>query len=97
MKNLRLPTQEEGVAEDIFAGVLATLVEAIHVKLTNEGVDIAVSEVFGEDVVLEVIDLLDGKLAPVGHPVNDCLVVFVLEDLETLLDEIGNRGVNRIA
>ena len=77
MEDLRLSFQEEGMAEDIFAGVFATFVEAVHIKLTDEGVDIAVTEVFGEDVVLEVIDLFDGELAPVSHPVDDRLVVFV--------------------
>ena len=78
MEDLGLSSQEEGVAEDVFAGVLAALVEAVHVELADEGVDVAVPEVLGQDVVLEVIDLLDGKLASVGHPVDDRLVVLVL-------------------
>lgn len=48
-------------------------------------------------MVLEVVNLLDGELPSVGHPVNDRLVVFVFEDLETLLNEIGNRCVNILA
>jgi hypothetical protein len=97
VEDLWLSAQEEGVAEDVFAGVFAALMEAVHVELADEGVDVAVPEVFGEDVVLEVIDLLDGKLAPVRHPVDDRLVVLVLQDFEALLDEIGNRCVNKIA
>ena len=85
-----LSFQEEGMAEDILAGVFATFVEAVHVELSDERVDVAVSEVFGEDVVLEVVNLFDGELASVGHPVDDRLVVFVLEDLEALLNEIGD-------
>jgi hypothetical protein len=49
-----------------------------------------VPEEFGEDVFLELIDLLDGKLAAVAHPVDNGLVLFVLEDLEALLDEVGH-------
>ena len=97
MKDLRLSFQEKGMTEDIFARVFATFVEAVHVELTYEGVDIAVAKVFGEDMVLEVIDLFDGELASIGHPVNDRLVVFVFQDIETLLDKIGNRCVNRFA
>ena len=85
------------MTENIFAGVFATFVETVHVELTYEGVDIAVAKVFGEDVVLEVIDLFDGELASIRHPVNDRLIVFVFQDIEALLDEIGNRCINRFA
>lgn len=77
VEDLRLSTEEEGMAEDVFAGVLATLVKAVHVELSNEGVDVSVPKVFGEDMILKVVDLLDGKLASVGHPVDDRLVFFV--------------------
>lgn len=97
VEDLGLSSQEERMTEDVFAGVFATLVEAVHIELSNEGVDVAVSEVFGKDVVLEVINLFDGELPSVGHPVNDRLVVFVFEDLETFLYEIGNRCVNILA
>ena len=82
VEDLRLPSKEVWVTEDVFAGVFATFVEAIHVKLSDERVDISVSEVFGEDVVLEVIDLFDGKFPSVGHPVDDRLVVFVLKNFK---------------
>ncbi len=45
--------------------------EAIHVKLSNEAVDIPVPEEFGEDVILKLINFFDGKLASVGHPVDN--------------------------
>lgn len=77
MKDLWLSAEEEGMAEDIFAGIFAAFMEAIHIELANEGVDIAVAEVFGEDMILEVIDLFDGKLASVGHPVDDRFVFLV--------------------
>ena len=65
------------MAEDVFAWVFATLMEAVHVELPNEGVDISVPEEFWEDVVLELIDLFDGELTPVAHPVDDGLVLLV--------------------
>ncbi len=77
VQDLWLPAEEEGMAEDVFAGVFSTFVKAVHVELANERVDVAVSEVFGEDMILEVVDLLDGELASVSHPVDDGLVFFV--------------------
>lgn len=47
VKDLGLSSQEERMTEDVLAGVFATLVEAVHVELSNERVDVAVSEVFG--------------------------------------------------
>ncbi len=89
-EEMGLAAEEEGVAEDILAGILAGLVEAVHIELPDEAIDVPVSEVFGEDVFLEFVDLLDGKLAAVAHPVDNGLVLFVLEDLEALLDEVGH-------
>jgi hypothetical protein len=83
--------QEARMAEDIFAGILARLMEAVHVELPNEAIDIPVPEEFGKDMVLELIDLLDGELAAVGHPVNHRLVFLVLQDLKALLDKICHR------
>ena len=77
-----MPPQEVWVTEDVLAGVFATFVEAVHVELSYERVDISVPEVFGEDVVLEVIDSFDGKFPSVGHPVDDRLVVFVLKNFK---------------
>ena len=82
MQDLRLSFKEVWMTEDIFTGIFTAFVEAVHVELSYERVDISVPEVFGEDVVLEVIDLFDGELPPVGHPVDDRLVVFVLKNLE---------------
>lgn len=78
------------MTEDIFAGVFAGLVEAVHVELSDEAIDIPVSEEFGQDVVLELIDFFDGKLPSVGHPVDDGLVLLVFEDFKALLDEVGH-------
>ena len=90
VQDLGLSAEEEGMTEDVLAGVFAAFVEAVHVELADEGVDVAVAEVLGQDVVLEVIDLLDGELASVAHPVDYPFVLLVLEDLETLLNEISH-------
>ena len=82
------------MAEDVLAGILPALVEAVHVELPDEGVDIPVPEELGKDLVLKIIDLLDGEFPAVGHPVYDGLVILVLEDLETLLDKVGDRGID---
>ena len=79
------------MAENVFAGVFATLVKPIHVELSDERVDVLVPEVFGEDVFLELIDLFDGELASVGHPMYDDFVLFVLKDVKAFLDEVGDQ------
>lgn len=73
-----MTSDEIGVTENIFTGVFTTLVEAVHVQLSDERVDISVSEIFWEDVVLEVIYLFDRELFPVGHPMYDSFIFFVL-------------------
>lgn len=47
MEDLRLSSQKEGVTEDIFAGILAGLMEAVHVELSDEAVNVSVPEIFG--------------------------------------------------
>ncbi len=36
--------------------------ETVHVELSDEGVDVAVSEVQGQNLLLEELYILDGKL-----------------------------------
>ena len=88
-----LSAEEEGVTEYVLAGVFAAFVEAVHVELAYEGVDVAMSEVLGENVVLELINLLDRKFTPIGHPVDNRFVLLVFKDLEALLDKIRYRIV----
>lgn len=47
VEEIGMSALEKGVTEDILGWVFAALVEAVHVKLTYEGVDVTVSEVFG--------------------------------------------------
>ena len=65
--------------------------EAIHVELTNKTIDVPMPKIFGEDAVLKVIDILDGELSAIGHPVNYRLVFFVLEYFKTFLNEVSHR------
>ena len=91
-----LSPQKVGVAENVFAGVFATLVKAIHIELSDERVDIPVPEELGKNMVLEVVDLFDGKLAAVSHPMDYGLVLFVLENLEAFLNEISYRIISNL-
>lgn len=93
MEDIGLPSEKVRMAEYIFGWIFATLMEAVHVELADEGVDVSVSEVAREDLVLELVDLSDGEFTAVGQPVDDGLVLFVLEDLEALLDEVGDGVV----
>lgn len=69
---------KEGVAEDVLGGLLAGLVEAVHVELPDEAVDVAVSEELGQDGLLELVDVPDGELFPVGGPLDDLREFVVL-------------------
>lgn len=44
-----MPLEEVSMAEDVLRRLLARLVEAVHVELSDETVDIVVSEVFGQN------------------------------------------------
>lgn len=85
-----MPLFELGVLELVLLLVASDLVEVVHVELANEGGEVGVLEVLGEDVVGEGEDVLDHEgVAPLG-PGDDALVVLVLEDLVGLLDEVAD-------
>ena len=67
--------------------------EAIHIELSNKAIDVFVSEVPGENLFLKLINFFDGKLPSIAHPMNDPLVFIVVQNLETLLDEVSHRVI----
>ena len=67
------------MTEDNLRVVFPGLVESIHVKLSNETVEIMMTEVFGEDVGLECMDVFDNELIAVGGPGYGRLAVRVLK------------------
>jgi hypothetical protein len=50
------------IAENVFGEILSGFVETVHVELSDEGVDVAVSEVKGQNLLLEELYILDGEL-----------------------------------
>lgn len=90
MEDLRLSPQEKGVTKDIFAGIFAGLMEAVHIELPDEAVNVPMPEIFREDMVLKLIDFFDGELTSVGHPMYNGLILLIFEDVETLLDEVSH-------
>lgn len=66
------------MAENIFAGVFARLMEAVHVELPNKTVNVAMPKMSGQDLILKLVDLFDGKLSAIGHPMNNRLIVLIL-------------------
>ena len=96
MQDVGLPSQKVRVAKNVFARVFAAFVKAIHIELSDERVDIPVPEELGKNMVLEVVDLFDGKLAAVSHPMDYGLVLFVLENLEAFLNEISYRIISNL-
>lgn len=65
------------MAKNVLAWIFPTFVETIHVELSDKRIDVSVSKVFWEDMILKLIDLFDGKFTAIGHPVDDGLVLFV--------------------
>jgi len=65
------------MAKNVLAWIFPTLVETIHVELSNKRIDVTVSKIFREDMVLKHINLFDGKFTSIGHPVDDGFVLFV--------------------
>lgn len=65
------------MAKNVLAWIFPTLMETIHVELSNKRIDVSVSKIFREDMVLKLINLFDGKFTSIGHPVDDGFVLFV--------------------
>lgn len=51
------------MAENTFRVVSSTLVKTIHVELPDKGVHFAVPEVFGQDYLLELVDILNDEFS----------------------------------
>ena len=62
---------EQRVAEDTFGMFFPGLVEAVHVELSNETVDLVVPEVFGKHNLLKLVDVLDDEFSACARPVNN--------------------------
>lgn len=67
------------MTENIFRGFFAALVEPIHVELADETVDVSVPEVLGEDSLLELLNVFDGKLFAISRPLDNSGVLVILE------------------
>ena len=57
---------------------LATLVKAVHVELSDKGVDLLVPEVLGQDHFLELSDVPDHEFLAIRSPINHPAILFIL-------------------
>ena len=73
------------MAENIFGGLFATLVETIHIELSDETVDIPMPEVLWQDSFLELFNVLDGKLFPISRPLDNPRIFVVLSKKDCTL------------
>ena len=64
--------------ECAFEVIMLHFVEAIHVELSDEAIHFFVSEISGQDNLLEFDDVFDDELKTVGGPVNNLLILFDL-------------------
>jgi hypothetical protein len=46
--------------------IMFNLMETIHVELSDKAVNFVMSEVFGEDDLLEFVNISDDELSPIG-------------------------------
>ena len=72
---------EELMPECTFEIIMFDLMKAIHVELPYKTIHLIMSEVFGEDKLLEFGDVLDDELAAIGCPVDDFLKLLDLNNI----------------
>lgn len=82
------------MAEDTLGILLAGLVKAIHVELTDEAIHFIVSEISRQDNLLELVDILNHELTPRRRPKTYFAKLIILtksihyiEDLKGFGDE----------
>jgi hypothetical protein len=56
-----MASAEVFVAEAVLVGVVACLVEVVHVQLADEGAEVVVLEELGQDRLRKLVDLLHNK------------------------------------
>lgn len=66
------------VFEDILIGLVADLVEVVHVELPDEGGKVAMAEVGRQDHLLKLVSIVDNECDSVRVPANDILVFAIL-------------------
>lgn len=78
IKKVRSILDEVGMRKDVFGGLLSGLVEAVHVELPDEAVDISVPEVFGKDGLLKLLDISDRELFAISRPMDYLCKLIIL-------------------
>lgn len=69
---------EQWMTKNTFWVIFSRLVESIHVQLSDEGVYFVMAEIFGQNNLLELIDVLDDEFSACGAPVNDSWELLIL-------------------
>jgi len=69
-----------------------SLVEVVHIELSDEGGEVIVLEVKGEDLVRELSGLEDGDRGAILVPVDDIGEFSFLEDVVGFFNERGDEG-----
>lgn len=75
--------------EHPFLGVgFGEFLETVEIELPDEGLELGVPEVFGEDAGDQLLGVLDDELSV--RPGDDLLVLVVLQDGVEFLDEVSH-------
>jgi hypothetical protein len=66
------------VFEDVLVELVADLVEVIHVELPDKGGEVAVPEIGRQDLLLEPLNVQNGKVSSFLVPAHDARVLIAL-------------------
>ena len=70
--------QKVRMAKYILGWFFTTLMETIHIELTNEAVDVTMPKILWKYVLLKFLDVLNGELFPIGYPLDNLFIFFIL-------------------
>jgi hypothetical protein len=88
---------EHFVAVHMIVVVVLSLLEVIHVQLTNEGCEIVMLEVEGEDFFSEFGGFFDNNSAAIIAPRDVVIELLAFENIKDLLEELRDRSFLIIA
>ena len=71
-------SSELAVLKDVLVLLVADLVEVVHVELADEGGEVAVPEVGGQDLLLEALNIKDGEVGALLVPGDNAGVLIGL-------------------
>lgn len=66
------------MAENIFGWLFSRFVESIHIELSNETIDVAMPEIFGQNSFLKLLNVLNSEFFAISGPLDNFGVLMIL-------------------